>query len=175
MAKPAGGPAYSHRSPTIIAMTQLPDVPLDGLYGEAIMDHYRNPRCRQPVANADLVTHDFNPFCGDEVTLQLKLDEARRVVAVSSHSQGCSIIQASASMLAEAMGGRTLSQLTDLSQAFRDMMQGQPLGEEAADQLGSLEALQVVRQYPVRVKCALLPWAALEQGIRNYYRHSSAE
>ena len=153
-------------------MTQLPDVPLDGLYGDAIMDHYRHPRCRQPVPNADLVTHDFNPFCGDEVTLQLKLDDSRRVVAVSSHSQGCSIIQASASMLAEAMGGRTLAQLTELSQTFRSLMQGQTLGEEAAGELGSLEALKAVRQYPVRVKCALLPWAALEQGIRNYYRHN---
>ena len=154
-------------------MTQLPDVPLDGLYGDAIMDHYRHPRCRQPVANADLVTHDFNPFCGDEVTLHLKLDDSQRVVAVSSHSEGCSIIQASASMLAEAMEGLTLSQLTDLYQTFRDMMQGTPLSENASSQLGNLEALQVVRQYPVRIKCALLPWVALEQGVRNYHRHNN--
>ena len=115
-------------------MTQPPDAPLDGLYGDAIMDHYRHPRCRQPVQNPDLVTHDFNPLCGDEVTLQLRLDDSRRVVAVSSHSQGCSIIQASASMLAEAMEGLTLSQLTDLSQTFRDMMQGKPLPETDAGQ-----------------------------------------
>ena len=154
-------------------MTQLPDAPLDGLYGDAIMDHYRHPRCRQPVQNPDLVTRDFNPLCGDEVTLQLRLDDSRRVVAVNSHSQGCSIIQASASMLAEAMEGLTLSQLTDLSQTFRDMMQGKPLTEQTPGDLGNLEALQAVRQYPVRIKCALLPWAALEQGIRNYCRRNN--
>ena len=154
-------------------MTQMPDVPLDSLYGDAIMDHYRHPRCRQPVQNPDLVTQDFNPLCGDEVTLQLKLDDSSRVVAVNSHSQGCSIIQASASMLAEAMEGLTLPQLTDLSQTFRDMMQGKTLPENPYNQLGSLAALQAVRQYPVRIKCALLPWAALEQGIRNHYRHNN--
>ena len=156
-------------------MTQPPDAPLDGLYGDAIMDHYRHPRCRQPVLNPDLATHDFNPLCGDEVTLQLKLDDSRRVIAVSSHSEGCSIIQASASMLAEAMEGLTLSQLTDLSQTFRNMMQGNPPPENPHGQLGSLEALQAVRQHPVRIKCALLPWAALEQGIRNHCRHHNPE
>jgi nitrogen fixation NifU-like protein len=154
-------------------MTQLPDVPLGGLYGDVIMDHYRHPRCRQSVPNADLVTHDFNPFCGDEVTLQLKLDDSRKVVAVSSHSEGCSIIQASASMLAEAMAGLTLAELTALSKTFRDMMQGKPAPEDASSRLGNLEALRVVRQYPVRIKCALLPWVALEQGILNYHRHNS--
>ena len=154
-------------------MTQPPDAPLDGLYGDAIMDHYRHPRCRQPVQNPDLVTHDFNPLCGDEVTLQLRLDDSRRVIAVSSHSQGCSIIQASASMLAEAMEGLTLSQLTDLSQTFRNMMQGKPPPEQTPGDLGNLEALQAVRQHPVRIKCALLPWTALEQGIRNHPTHSN--
>ena len=145
-------------------MPQLPDVPLNGLYGDAIMDHYRNPRHRGPVPDPDIQAHEFNPFCGDEVTLQIKLDSQGRVVAVSSYSRGCSIIQASASMMADVMEGKTLEQLTELSQRFRDFMQG---GEDGTMELGGLEALQVVRQYPVRIKCALLPWVALEEGIEG--------
>ncbi|HZA21169.1 MAG TPA: iron-sulfur cluster assembly scaffold protein, partial [Dehalococcoidia bacterium] len=77
----------------------------------------------------------------------------------------CSIIQASSSMMAELMEGRTLEQLTELSRRFRSFMQGDPVGEGEKSELGDLEALQVVRRYPVRIKCALLPWLALEEGI----------
>jgi nitrogen fixation NifU-like protein len=148
-------------------MPQLPDVPLNGLYGDAIMDHYRSPRHQSPVQDPDIESHEFNPFCGDEVTLQVKLDAEGRVAAVSSVSRGCSIIQASASMMAELMEGRTLEQLTEVSQRFRRFMQGPPVGEGEISELGDLEALQVVRRYPVRIKCALLPWLALEEGIEQ--------
>ncbi len=146
-------------------MAQLPDIPLDGLYGDAIMAHYRQPRHREPVAVPDFESHEFNPFCGDEVTLQVRLDSQGRVAAVSSVSQGCSIIQASASMMAECMTGKTLLQLSELSRQFRRMMQGESVNDDALEDMGDLPALQVVRQYPVRIKCALLPWVALEEGI----------
>lgn len=145
-------------------MSQLPDLPLNGLYGDAIMDHYRNPRHRSPVPEPDIQAHELNPFCGDEVILQIKLDSQGRVAAVSSVSQGCSIIQASASMMADVMVGETLDQLAELSQRFRRFMQGD---EHGTKELGDLKALQVVRQYPVRIKCALLPWVALEEGINQ--------
>ena len=147
-------------------MTRLPDVQLEGLYGDAIMDHYRNPRHRVPVPDPDIEAEEFNPFCGDQVNLQIKLYEDGRVARVSSRSQGCSIIQATASMMAELMHGKTLQELLELSQRFRRMMQGNP-GEELQEALGDLVALQVVRQYPVRIKCALLPWLALEEGIEG--------
>ncbi len=67
-------------------MTQLPDVPLEGLYGDAIMDHYRNPRHRIPVPDPDIEAEEFNPFCGDQVTLEIKLNEKGRVVGVRSPS-----------------------------------------------------------------------------------------
>jgi nitrogen fixation NifU-like protein len=146
-------------------MPQLPDVPLEGLYGDVIMDHFRNPRRCNPVRDAHVETHELNPFCGDEVTLQIKLDDQGRVAEVSSVSQGCSIIQASASMMAEMMEGKTPAELIALSQVFRDLMQGKPLSDGVVQELGDLVALQVVRQYPVRIKCALLPWTALEEGI----------
>ena len=140
---------------------------LEGLYGDAIMDHYRNPRHRVPVPDPDIEAEEFNPFCGDRVNLQIKLDEDGRVALVSSRSQGCSIIQATASMMAELMHGKTLQELLELSKRFRQMMQGHPPGEELKEALGDLVALQVVRQYPVRIKCALLPWLALEEGIEG--------
>ena len=152
-------------------MSQSPDVSFDGLYGDAIMDHYRNPRHRDPLADADVESHELNPFCGDEVTLRLKLDGSGLVVGVSSQSQGCSIIQASASMMADAMPGKSLVELMELSRLFRDFMQGRMLPELSVSLSPDLEALQVVRQFPVRIKCALLPWTALEEGIQSL-RHT---
>ncbi len=148
-------------------MPQSPDFPLDSLYADAIMDHYRNPRHRAPVLGGTIQSRQFNPFCGDEVTLDIRLDSQGRVAEVSSVSDGCSIIQASASMMADSMPGRTLEQLRELSRQFRSMMQGQTLPDETLAGMGDLPALRVVRQYPVRIKCALLPWVALEEGIKQ--------
>ena len=151
-------------------MASLPDNP-DALYGDVIMDHYRRPRHRAPLSNADVEAEEFNPFCGDRATLQLRLgqsgDEEPAIEDVSALAEGCSIIQASASLLADNVHSRTVEQAADLSQLFRDLMQGKPLPAVAMDELGDLEALEVVRQYPVRIKCALLPWVALEEGLRR--------
>ncbi len=151
-------------------MSSLPDNP-DALYGDVIMDHYRNPRHRTRLSAPDAEAEEFNPFCGDRAALQFLLAEPRGkdapIAAVSALAEGCSIIQASASLLAEGVQGRTIEQAADLSQLFRDLMQGKPLPPVALAELGDLEALEVVRQYPVRVKCALLPWVALEEGLRR--------
>ncbi len=154
-------------------MASLPDNP-DALYGDVIMDHYRNPRHRVPLAGADVEAEEFNPFCGDRATLQLRLSHegghSPSIKDVSALAEGCSIIQASASLLADNLQGRTVEQAADLSQLFRDLMQGKPLPPVALSELGDLEALEVVRQYPVRIKCALLPWVALEEGLRKLDR-----
>lgn len=151
-------------------MASLPDNP-DALYGDVIMDHYRSPRHRAPLDDADIEAEEFNPFCGDRATLQLRLSRdgasPASIQDVSALAEGCSIIQASASLLADSVHGRTVEQATDLSQLFRDLMQGKPLPPVALSELGELEALEVVRQYPVRIKCALLPWVALEEGLRK--------
>ena len=149
-------------------MPQLPDVPLHGLYGESIMDHYRSPRHRPALTSSDIESEEFNPFCGDRVILQIKLDDAGRIVQVSSRSEGCSIIQATASMMTEALLGKSLEQVAALAQAFRAMMRGEGLDQESAPELGELVAMQVVREYPVRIKCALLPWLALEEGMESH-------
>ena len=96
-----------------------------------------------------------------------------RVAQVSSQSQGCSIIQASASMMAEGMEGKSAEELEDLARLFRELMQGKEIPAEGLAQLKDLVALQVVRQYPVRIKCALLPWTALEEGLDDLKRSGS--
>ncbi len=148
------------------AMTQLPTPAFDGLYGDLILEHFRNPRNRKPVADAQLEAEEFNPFCGDRVQLQIKLDDENRVCEVSALSEGCSIIQASASMMSDYLNGKSLDEIEDLAERFRQMMRGN--AEDSADSLGDLQAFEVVRQYPVRIKCALLPWTALEEGVQAY-------
>ena len=158
-------------------MASLPDNP-DALYGDVIMDHYRSPRHREPLLSPDVEAEEFNPFCGDRATLQLRLGPTHgnpvSIQDVSALAEGCSIIQASASLLADNVHGRTVEQAADLSQLFRDLMQGKPLPPVALSELGELEALEVVRQYPVRIKCALLPWVALEEGLRRLSQRDRA-
>ena len=146
-------------------MTQLPDVPLDGLYGGLVMDHYRNPRNRSPISDADIEAEEFNPFCGDRATLQLKLDGRGNICGVSAQAEGCSIIQAATSMLCDQLQGKSLDEVAEIGESYRLAMRN---GAEGELELGDLRALQVVRQYPVRIKCALLPLTALEEGIKAY-------
>ena len=154
-------------------MPNLPDVPLQGLYGDVILDHYRNPHHSTPVSHADVAAEEFNPFCGDRVILQFRLDGRGRIFEAGAQSEGCSIIQASASMLADIALGKSVAELEGLSQLFRTMMRGEPSTSEAEDELGDLHSLQVVRQFPVRIKCALLPWTALEIGIEGFRSKNS--
>ena len=149
-------------------MTQVPDVPLGGLYGDAILDHYRNPRHRATVPSPDVQAEEYNPFCGDRVALALTLDDLHRIGRVSANSEGCSIIQAAASMMADALLEKDVDQAAALSGLFHEMMRGHSLSTAQEEGLGDLKALTVVRAYPVRIKCALLPWTALEVGLERY-------
>ncbi len=149
-------------------MASPPDVPLQGLYGDLILDHYRNPRLRTPLDDADVEAEEFNPFCGDRVILQLSVDQQGLVAGASARSEGCSIIQASASMLAQMTLGKSLEQVESVADRFRSMMQRKASRGEDMNGLDDLQALQVVRRFPVRIKCALLPWTALEIGIEDF-------
>ncbi len=152
-------------------MPQLPDVPLEGLYGDLVMDHYRSPRNRAPLKDADVEAEEFNPFCGDRAILQLKIDAQSKVSGVSARAEGCSIIQAATSMLSGLLPGKSLSEVEELGERFRASMKkgsGKKESGEDVAELGDLVALQVVRRYPVRIKCALLPLTALEEGIKAY-------
>ena len=149
-------------------MTQLSGPAFDGLYGQMIMDHFRTPRNREPLSVPSLTAYELNPFCGDLIDLQLRLGGDGAVDGVCARSEGCSIIQASASMMSEALKGKTVAEIAALSGRVRTFLRARG-GEDAptVPELGELCALGVVRQYPVRIKCALLPWAALEEAIRE--------
>jgi nitrogen fixation NifU-like protein len=137
----------------------------DELFREIILDHYRHPRHRGLVEPADVATHGHNPLCGDEVDLSLRVRQGQ-IENVGFEGQGCSISMAAASMMSEEIQGKTLDGTRDLIRRFRAMLvEGQDpstLGE-----IGDLEALAGVRRYVARVKCAMLPWTALEAGLNQ--------
>ncbi len=132
-----------------------------------IMDHYRNPRNRAPIDAPDIDATEINPFCGDECTFRAKLSGGV-LSPVSTEGAGCSICQASLSLMSEAVQGRTPAEALRLSAAFTRMMRGESLDDGEKADLGELTGLAAVRSYPVRVKCALLAWWALEQGLSAY-------
>lgn len=137
---------------------------LEALYREVILDHYRAPRNKGRLDDATVVVELKNPVCGDEITLYLKLDKSQ-VQSLRFEGRGCSISQASASMMTQAVRGKSLDEALDLVSRFKGMVRGE-LPVEQAD-LGDLEALHGVAKFPVRVKCAVLAWEALRQGLES--------
>lgn len=138
---------------------------LDDLYKDIILDHYRHPRNRGQVENPDVATRGYNPLCGDEMQLSLRL-EGDRVAEVMVMGRGCSISQASASMMTERVKGKTLAEARQLIASFKGMLlEDRELSDEEYDALGDLEALEGVKSYPVRIKCALLCWNTLLEAL----------
>lgn len=137
---------------------------LDDLYRDIILDHYRSPRGSTPLADPDVREEGFNPLCGDEVVVELGL-KAGLLEGVSVQCRGCSISTASGSLLAQSLAGRDQEEARSLLAGFKALMHGQPLPEGL--DLGDLEVLDGVRQFPVRIKCALLPWTTLEQALEK--------
>ncbi len=137
---------------------------LDDLYRDAILDHCRHPRNSATLGDPDATARAVNPFCGDEVDVQLVFENGF-LADIGIQSSGCSINQAASSMLSEALGGKTLDGAKSLAVLFRRMMGGDVLTEEEFGSLGDLRALAGVLQFPVRIKCALLSWSALEEAV----------
>ena len=145
---------------------------LDDLYRDAILDHRRYPRNSDKLDNPNIIGDSVNPFCGDEIHLQMDLDTEGRVERVGLQGEGCSINQAAGSMLTEAVVGKTLQEIGGLIATFKRMMRGDPDAETQLSGENDLRSLIGVRQYPVRIKCALLSWSALEDGVLSYHRSS---
>ena len=137
---------------------------LDDLYKEVILDHYKSPRNKRDLPDASVSRHKNNPLCGDEITIHARLDDGR-MADVTFEGQGCSISQASASMLTEAVKGLQTDRAGALAEGFRGMMEGRVEPDE--DDLGDLIALKGVVKYPVRIKCAVLAWDVLQEALEE--------
>jgi nitrogen fixation protein NifU and related proteins len=138
---------------------------LDGLYREVILDHAKHPRGRKEMPDADARGEGQNPLCGDELSLALKIKDGKIADAAVS-GRGCSISVASGSMLAEMAPGLAPGEALRLADAFKSMMHGEA-APEGVD-TGDLDALEGVKQFPVRVKCALLAWETLRNAIKAW-------
>jgi len=144
---------------------------LEQMYQEIILDHYRSPHgagLRDPY---DAESFQINPTCGDEITLRVRLDEGR-VAEISHETLGCSISQASASVLTDLVVGRSVEESMRVLTAFQEMAQGRGQVEPDEEVLGDGVAFAGVARYPARVKCALLGWMAFKDAV---VRSSGAE
>ena len=136
---------------------------LESLYQEIILDHYRHPHHRGLREPFDAEVHHVNPTCGDEVTLRVTLKDAgdeAAVADVSYDALGCSISQASVSVLTDLLIGKPVGEAMEVSRAFGDLMQSRGRTEPDEDVLGDAVAFTGVAKYPARIKCALLGWMA---------------
>jgi len=148
-------------------MQRPPEPELDELYRELILEHYKRPHHHQRLQDADVVAEGYNPVCGDEVELDLKF-AGDRLAAIGVVGRGCSISQASGSMMSDVVEGKSIDEIRRLAGEFKAMLT-RPDAEPSAE-LGDLEALQGVGKFAVRVKCATLPWRTLEDGIAQHER-----
>lgn len=135
---------------------------LEELYKEVILDHYRAPRNKGRLDPHDVALERNNPLCGDEIELFLRFD-GETVEGVAFEGKGCSISQASTSMMTEKVRGLSAKQAGELAESIKRMMAGEEDGD--ADALGDLISLKGVVKYPVRIKCALLGWNTLLEGL----------
>lgn len=144
------------------------------LYQDAILDHCRNPRNIEFIENSDFCSRTVNQFCGDEVDLQITLD-GNKVGRVGVQSQGCSINKASASMLSEAVFGKSVDEIVRLTLDFEDMMRGHDVSKSRFESFGDLKVLVSVRDFPIRIKCVLLPWSAFTEATDKITRRRFAD
>ncbi|MCG7419402.1 SUF system NifU family Fe-S cluster assembly protein [Macrococcus epidermidis] len=137
---------------------------LDQLYRSVIMDHYKNPRNKGVIEDGALTIDMNNPTCGDRIRLTLDIVDDI-VQDAKFDGEGCSISMSSASMMTEAIKGKTIEEALKMSDEFSKMMLGEDY--EIDEEAGDIEALSGVAKFPARIKCATLAWKALERGTKN--------
>lgn len=131
------------------------------LYQETILDHARRPHHKGGLSRVDAEAEGKNPICGDEVAIQLRLD-ARQIEEVGFTGRGCALSQASASMLTDAIAGRSMSEVSQLIEDVEHLVRGEAA---TSDDLGELQSLGGVSRVPVRIRCAVLAWKVLRQAL----------
>ena len=138
---------------------------LNSLYQQLILEHYRNPRNKAEMQEKTVEVHLANPVCGDEIRLQLRIEDDH-IAEAKFVGQGCSISQAAVSMMTILLNGRSLADADGVAKRFTQMMHGdQDAAKDKA--LGDLRALQGVSKFPVRIKCALLGFDALQEALKK--------
>jgi nitrogen fixation NifU-like protein len=141
--------------------------PMDSMYQQIILDHYKNPQHHGLPARFDAEVHHVNPTCGDEVTLRVAIVDGR-IAELGWDCAGCSISQASTSVMSDLVTGASIDHALDLQTKFLGLMQsrgGAELTEADEDQLEDAVAFEGVSKYPARVKCALLGWMAMKSAV----------
>ena len=138
---------------------------LEELYQEVILDHSRRPRNFGELPDASVKVHGDNPSCGDEIHLAIKFDGNGGLEQIKFTGHGCAISQASASLMTMKLKGKKRAEVEEMLRVFRDLV---TTGKnDAAKNLGDLQVMRGVRKFPQRVKCAMLPWRAVEQALRQ--------
>jgi nitrogen fixation NifU-like protein len=135
---------------------------LNDLYQEVILDHNRRPRNFHALADASHTAEGYNPLCGDRLTLYLRIADGT-IADVAFEGAGCAISKASASMMTDAVKGRTVGEVNALFERFHRMVTTPP--EQAVEDMGKLSSLAGVREFPIRVKCASLAWHTLKAAM----------
>lgn len=145
------------------------DEELTDLYRDVLIDYFRDATYKGKAASADIRAHGMNPTCGDEIEITIKKD-GDRIAQIRFSGHGCVISQASSTMMCEAVEGASLEKAESLVAAFRSMMVENLPAAQLPEELSETEALEGVRKFPIRVKCALLAWITLRQGIEESRR-----
>lgn len=135
---------------------------LNDLYRDILMDHYKYPRGKKTIEHPDIENEGKNPLCGDSMTVQLRLHDDK-VEDVGINCAGCAICTASASMLADIITGKSIDEIREISRVVKHMLKGEEFDTDM--KLGDLEALEGVKKFPVRIKCALLSWTTLANSL----------
>ena len=137
---------------------------LEDLYQQVILDHNRNPRNFRQIEDADRSAEGYNPLCGDRLTIWLKIDGGI-IKDVAFRGAGCAISKASASLMTDALKGRSVEEAGRIFETFHGMVTGKTVGEFDPAELGKLAVFSGVREFPVRVKCASLAWHTMKAAV----------
>jgi nitrogen fixation NifU-like protein len=145
---------------------------LSELYQQVILDHNKKPRNFRKLESANHSAEGYNPLCGDHLTVYLDVEEDA-VKEIAFEGSGCAISKAAASMMTQAVKGKSRKQAEDLFTEFHSMVTGELDEETEENSLGNLKIFAGVREFPVRVKCATLPWHTLQAALNNEERTST--
>jgi nitrogen fixation NifU-like protein len=141
------------------------DSNLNDLYRDILMDHYKYPRGKKTLDNPDLENQGQNPLCGDSLTVQARINDSV-IEDIGVSCVGCAICTASSSMLADIIKGKTLDEVKEIARVVKHLLKGEKVDSDI--NLGDLEALEGVKKFPVRIKCALLSWTTLIDSIESW-------